>query len=62
MVPIIAKYSGADEATVASMPQVPLAQPRQLGSPLIQPLIDIALKYKKIDHGFAAKELVDPAV
>jgi NitT/TauT family transport system substrate-binding protein len=62
MFPIIAKYSGADEATVASMPQVPLAQPRQLGAPLIQPLIDVALKYKKIDHWFAAKELVDPAV
>jgi len=62
MVPIIAKYSNTDEATVAALPPVPLAQPSQLGPPLIQPLIDIAVRYKQIDRGFPSKELVAAGV
>ena len=62
MIPVIAKYSGADEASIAAMPPLTLAPPRQLDVALIQPLIDVAVKYKRIDHGFPAKELIDPAV
>jgi len=62
MFPVIAKYSGVDTATLAAMPDVPLAQPDQLQGPLIQPLIDIAVKYKAIPQGFSAKDLLDPAL
>jgi NitT/TauT family transport system substrate-binding protein len=62
MIPVISKYSGVDAATLAAMPDVPLAQPDQLQAPLIQPLIDIAVKYKAIPQGFSARELIDPAL
>ncbi len=62
MIPVISKYSGVDPATLAAMPDVPLAQPNQLQAPLIQPLIDVAVKYKSIPQGFSAKELLDPSI
>jgi NitT/TauT family transport system substrate-binding protein len=62
VLPVMSKYTGVDEATLAAMSPIPLAPPDQLDSSLIQPLIDIAVKYKAIDHGFAAKEMIDPAL
>lgn len=59
IISVMAKYLGVDEATIAATPPIPLAQPRQLDVALIQPLIDIAVKYKAIDRGFGAKELID---
>lgn len=62
MIPVIAKYSGVDPATLATMQDVPLAQPDQLQLSLIQPMIDIAVKYKSIPQGFSAKDLLDPSL
>jgi NitT/TauT family transport system substrate-binding protein len=60
MLPVIAKFSGTDEATIAAMPPLTLPPPR-LNVALVQPLIDVAVKYKRIDTGFAAKDMIDPA-
>jgi NitT/TauT family transport system substrate-binding protein len=62
VLPVMSKYTGVDEATLAAMSPIPLAPPGQLDSALIQPLIDVAVKYKVIDHGFAAKEMIDPGL
>jgi len=62
VLPVMSKYTGVDEATLAAMAPIPLPPPAQLNSALIQPLIDVAVKYKVIDHGFAAKDMIDPAL
>ena len=62
VLPVMAKYTGVDEATLAAIPPIALAAPSQLDGALIQPLIDIAVKYKVIDHGFPAKDMIDPTL
>lgn len=58
--PLLAKYTGIDLATLAS------AKPNFNGATLdvrlIQPLIDVALKYGVLKTGFPAKEMFDPAL
>lgn len=60
MVPLIARFTGMDPKVVAGIQQVPLSvviDPRQ-----VQPLIDVAARYKTIPKGFDARDIVDPAI
>lgn len=62
VLPLMSKYTGVDESVLAAMSPGPLPLPDQLVTPMIQPLIDVAVKYKVIDHGFPAKDMIDPAL
>jgi NitT/TauT family transport system substrate-binding protein len=55
-VPIVAQYSGIDPAVIARMNR--LTNATTLDPQEIQPEIDAAAKYKYIDGGFSAKELL----
>ena len=59
MFPLLSKYTGVEASVLAT------TQPDALGTsldgPLIQPLIDAAVKYNVIPKRFLARELVDPA-
>ena len=47
LVPVLAKYTGFDEKTIAAMVTTPIAQsPKQLDARMIQPIIDASYKYK----------------
>ena len=61
MIPVIAQYSKVDEQTVASMSKAPLGTPGMMTAQMIQPMIDMALKYKVIPKSFPAKDMIDPA-
>jgi NitT/TauT family transport system substrate-binding protein len=61
MVPVLAKYSGVEAKTIASMVWAPVAtSPKQLDPQLIQPIIDAAVKYRMLAAGFPAKDMLDP--
>jgi NitT/TauT family transport system substrate-binding protein len=55
-VDLLAKFSGAEPATIARMPRVTYAT--SLSPRDIQPLIDAAAKYKAIPASFDARELI----
>jgi NitT/TauT family transport system substrate-binding protein len=57
-VDLVAQYSGADPAVVAR--SVRAIDPEYLDPKEIQPVIDIAFKYKMIDRAFSAEELISP--
>ena len=61
MIPVLAKYTGIDIKTVASMTPNSLGSTAQLLDPrLVQPTIDFAQHYKAIPKSFPARELIDP--
>jgi NitT/TauT family transport system substrate-binding protein len=61
MVPLLAKYSGIEEKTIAAMSLSPVAtNPKQLDPKMIQPIIDAAVKYKALAATFPAKDVIDP--
>ena len=63
MYPVIAQFTGVEEATVATMPWETLPTTISALNPaMIQPLIDAAVKYKAIPAGFPAKEMIDPTL
>jgi ABC-type nitrate/sulfonate/bicarbonate transport system substrate-binding protein len=56
---VVAKFTGVDAKVIA-------AQPKQLVGTvidlkLIQPLVDVAVKYKAVPAGFEARAMIDPA-
>jgi len=57
-VDLLAKFSGADPATIVSMPRVTYATALSPGQ--IQPLVDAAAKYKAIPARFDAQEMISP--
>jgi NitT/TauT family transport system substrate-binding protein len=54
--PLLADYGHLDPAVVARMNR--FVYPTSLDAALIQPAIDAAVKYKVIDHGFSAADLI----
>lgn len=61
LVPVLAKYTGFDEKTIAAMVTTPIAQsPKQLDARMIQPIIDASYKYKALPSDFPAKDIIDP--
>ena len=56
--PLIAAFSGIDPAAIAHMTRS--FAPPYLDARDVQPMIDAAVKYKALDHGFAAQELFSP--
>lgn len=59
--PVLAKYSGFEEKTVAAMVTTPIGtSPKQLDPRMIQPIIDAAYKYKALPSDFPAKDILDP--
>jgi ABC-type nitrate/sulfonate/bicarbonate transport system substrate-binding protein len=59
--PILAKYSGFEEKTVAAMVTTPIGtSPKQLDPRMIQPIIDAAYKYKALPSNFSARDILDP--
>jgi ABC-type nitrate/sulfonate/bicarbonate transport system substrate-binding protein len=60
MVPLLAKYSGIDAKIVAQMTPTTVGVAGQLDPRLIQPMIDVAVKYKAIAAPFPAKDVIDP--
>jgi NitT/TauT family transport system substrate-binding protein len=63
MIPVVAKYTGLDPATVALQQAPNLAGTSNLlDSSMIQPTIDAAVTYKTIAKSFQAKDLIDPNV
>jgi NitT/TauT family transport system substrate-binding protein len=54
-VPLIAAFSGIDPATISHMTRATSAL--YLDTRDVQPLIEAAVKYRVIDHGFPAQEL-----
>ncbi len=57
-VDMIAEFGKLDPAVVRRMARVTFAE--YLTAPEIQPLVDIAYKYKVIDRSFSAQELISP--
>jgi NitT/TauT family transport system substrate-binding protein len=57
IVPVVAKFTGADPKTVAAMHPV---LGTALQAQMVQPLIDAAVKFKSIPQGFPAREMIDP--
>jgi NitT/TauT family transport system substrate-binding protein len=55
---LLAKFSGADPATIARTPRVTYAT--SLEPRFLQPLIDAAAKYKAIPAAFDAREMISP--
>jgi NitT/TauT family transport system substrate-binding protein len=63
MIPVVAKYTGLDPATVALQQAPNLAGVSNLlDSSMLQPTIDAAVTYKTIAKSFMAKDLIDPNV
>lgn len=61
IVPVISKFTGVDEKTVAAIGIEALpTSSKDLNPPMIQPLIDAAVKYKAIPAFFPAKDMIDP--
>jgi NitT/TauT family transport system substrate-binding protein len=61
MIPLLAKYTGIDVKTVASMTPNSLGTTSELLDPrLVQPTIDFAQRYKAIPKIFPAREMIDP--
>jgi NitT/TauT family transport system substrate-binding protein len=58
-VPLVAQNAKLDEALVARMPRITFGE--YLNAREIQPLIDVAFKYKAIEKRFDAQELISPA-
>jgi NitT/TauT family transport system substrate-binding protein len=59
MAPIIAKFTGIDAKVIAAQPKQVVGTVIDLK--LIQPLVDLAARYKAIPAGFEARAMVDPA-
>jgi len=57
-VDMIAEFGKLDPAVVRGMARVTFAE--YLTAPEIQPLVDVAVKYKVIDRSFSAQELISP--
>jgi ABC-type nitrate/sulfonate/bicarbonate transport system substrate-binding protein len=60
MVPLLARYSGIDAKIVAQMTPTTVGVAGQLDPRLIQPMIDVAVKYKALAAPFPAKDVIDP--
>jgi ABC-type nitrate/sulfonate/bicarbonate transport system substrate-binding protein len=60
MVPLLAKYSGVDAKIVAAMTPTTVGVAGQLDPRMIQPMLDVAIKYKVITTPFPAKDMIDP--
>jgi NitT/TauT family transport system substrate-binding protein len=56
--PLVAEFDKVDLAVVQRMVRVPFAP--YLDAKMIQPLVDVAFKYKLIDRAFDAAELISP--
>jgi len=56
--PLVAEFDKVDVAVVGRMVRVPFAP--YLDPRMIQPLVDVAYKYKVIDRDFDAAELISP--
>jgi hypothetical protein len=56
--PLVAEFDKVDVAVVQRMVRVPFAP--YLDPRMIQPLIDVAFKYKVIDRNFDAADLISP--
>jgi NitT/TauT family transport system substrate-binding protein len=63
MLPLISKFTGIDLAVLDNLPFTRIGTTAVLkdAHTMIQPLIDVAVKYKAIPHSYDAKELIDPA-
>lgn len=61
IVPVISKFTGVDEKMVAAtdIELLPTSS-KDLNPPMIQPLIDAAVKYKAIPAFFPARDMIDP--
>ena len=55
-VPLVAAYSHVDAAVVAR--SVRAIDPEYLDPKELQPIIDVAFRYKLIDRNFSAQELI----
>jgi NitT/TauT family transport system substrate-binding protein len=55
---LIVAFGKVDPKVAARMARVTFAE--YLTAPMIQPLVDVAAKYKAIDKGFDAQELISP--
>jgi hypothetical protein len=60
MIPLLATYSGVDPKVVAAIEASPVGVAGQLVPRMIQPMIDVAVKYKSISAPFPAKDMIDP--
>ena len=63
VLPLMARFSSVDLAVLANLPFTRMGSTQALkdAHATIQPLIDVAAKYKAIAHAFDAKDLIDPA-
>jgi NitT/TauT family transport system substrate-binding protein len=63
VLPLMAKFTGVDLAVLGNLPFTRMGSSASLKEArvTIQPLIDVAAKYKAIAHAFDAKDLIDPA-
>jgi NitT/TauT family transport system substrate-binding protein len=59
MVPLIADFTKIDAATLAHTTDH-VRYPTVLDARLLQPMIDVSVKYKLIPQGFAASDLISP--
>lgn len=59
MIPILSRFTGVDAKVIASLPQQMLGT--ALDVRLIQPLLDVAVKYGAIATRFEARSMIDPA-
>jgi NitT/TauT family transport system substrate-binding protein len=63
VLPLMAKFSGVDLAVLAGLPFTRMGSSTSLkdARTTIQPLIDVAAKYKAIARSFDANDMIDPA-
>jgi NitT/TauT family transport system substrate-binding protein len=63
VLPLMAKFTGVDLAVLSNLPFTRMGGTQALkdSHATIQPLIDVAAKYKAIARSYDAKDLIDPA-
>jgi NitT/TauT family transport system substrate-binding protein len=63
VLPLMSKFTGVDLAVLSNLPFTRMGTSTALkdAHATIQPLIDVAAKYKAIPHSYDAKELIDPS-
>jgi NitT/TauT family transport system substrate-binding protein len=59
MLPIMASFSGVETSVLAAAARAPFTDHADPAD--FQPLIDLEVKYKVIDHGFDAKDFIAPS-
>lgn len=63
ILPLVAKFTGIDPAILQNIPMTPMGTIESIkeARTTIQPLIDVAAKYKAISRSFDARDMIDPA-